>query len=362
MFCYRTLFIYIFKLYCRSFGIILCVFIGVLLLSNAFDILQKFKSTYISSQLFWKLVLYKIPYLINEISVLISFVAMVVFLRMITKYNELIVILCNGMPLWRVLAVPIIATFLLGIFITTIINPLGVYGIKKYEQVAAKLIKKRYNNLTISQFGIFFFEEYGHENRIIQTQSINPTTYEMHNVIILFVDHKNRFIKRIDAPYMKLSNNSLQLTKPKVITDNNIENYESLIIPTALSINNIMNSFIAPEMISFWELPSVINTLLKIGLPASNYQIYYYKQLFKPLMMVATAILSCCFLSLRLRDNSHKKMLVNGVVLGFASYTAIEIILRMLAYSGIKPILAVLLPICLIIFIGNFIILHLYEA
>ncbi|WP_323738837.1 LptF/LptG family permease [Candidatus Trichorickettsia mobilis] len=362
MFNYRTLSFYIFQLYYRSFGIISGILVGMLLLSNAFDILQRFKSTYIPSSLFWRLMLYKIPYLINEISVLISFIAMLFFLRRITKYNELVIILCNGIPLWRLLLIPIMATLLLGIFIITVINPLGIYGLMKYEQIETKLTKRKYNNLTISQFGIFFFEEYDNSNRIIQTKSLNPTTHEMHDVIMLFVDDRNRFIKRIDAPHVKLDNNVFQLTEPKVITNNTTEAYVNLVIPTSLSMNSLINSFISPEMISFWELPTVINTLLKAGLPVVNYQLHYYKQLFKPLMMAATAILSCCFLSLRTRDNSHKKMVVNGILLGFTSYAAMEIILRILAYNGLKPLLAVLLPICLMIFIGSFIILHLYEA
>jgi lipopolysaccharide export system permease protein len=336
---------------------------GVLVLSNIFDVLQKFKAIYIPSDLFWKLVLYKVPYLINEVSTLISFISMMLFLIRLIKYNELLTILGSGIPIWRVLIIPVVAALLLGALVLIVLNPIGTYGLRKYETLEAKLTKKRHGGfLVVQQGGILLCEEYNEDNRLIMARSINVISKELKDVTILFIDSSNHFLKRIDAESAILSDNELKLKDIEVITDNDIEKYGRLTIPTGLSINNFIERFAMPEMIPVWELPSSINKFLKSGVPVINYQIYYYKQLLKPIMMVATVILACCFISLRQRDNSQNKMLVSGLVTGFVIYSLVEVALRVLASNNIQPFLAVLLPIILIILISNFVVLHFNQA
>jgi lipopolysaccharide export LptBFGC system permease protein LptF len=55
-------------------------------------------------------------------------------------------------------------------------------------------------------------------------------------------------------------------------------------------------------------------------------------------------------------------MAVLGLVTGICTYFFLEISLRILAYSGLHPILATLLPVLFIILISNFVILHFQEA
>ena len=60
MFKYKTLFGYLSGLYCKYFILVAAVFAAILVLSNVFDILQKFKNITLSSKFFWKFVLYKV--------------------------------------------------------------------------------------------------------------------------------------------------------------------------------------------------------------------------------------------------------------------------------------------------------------
>ena len=360
---FKTISIYLFRLYCRYFLVVSLVLMGVLVLSNIFDVLQKFKAIHIPSHIFWKLVLYKIPYLMNEISTLISFISMMFFLIRLIKYNELLIIFSNGIPIWRVLIIPIIAALLLGAFILIILNPLGTYALQKYEILESQLTKKKHSGfLVVPQGGILLSEEYKENNRLIMAKSIDIASKKLNDITILFIDSNNHFLKRINAMKGILTNNELQLKDITIITDNNIEKQRQVTIPTSLSINNFTERFALPEMINIWELPNSIKKFLKSGVPATNYQIYYYKQLLKPMMMVATVVLACCFISLRQRDNSQKKMLVGGLVTGFSIYSLLEIMVRVLASNGIQPFLSVLLPIFLIILISNFVILHFNQA
>ena len=78
--------------------------------------------------------------------------------------------------------------------------------------------------------------------------------------------------------------------------------------------------------------------------------------------MVAMSFIACWFISLNMRDNSKMRVTVLGLVTGMCTYFFLEISLRILAYGGLHPVLATLLPILFIILISNFVILHFQEA
>lgn len=380
MFNSKTLNFYLFKLCLTSFVVISLIVAGLLFISNIFDVLQKFKSLYLPSHLFWKLSIYKIPYLLSELSPLISFISSLFFLQKMTKNNEFLIILVSGVQSWKIFLIPIITSFLLGVFTVAALNPIGAYGLMKYEYLEAKLTKKKQAGITITKNGISFFEQYKgtenlsnhisskdfgnnqHYNRIIHAKSISVSSNQLNDVIILFIDQENQFIKRIDAKTAKIQNNQIILHNIRSFDSYNSYELEEIKLPTHLSMGNFTDSFMPPETFSIWNIQVTISKFLKSGLPVLHYQIYYYKQLFKPLMMIATSMIACCFVTLNNRKKSAKLVFATALIIGFAIYSIIEISSKILAYNQFDPILSILLPIILVMLISNFIILHLHEA
>lgn len=349
-------------MFTKQFFFTSAVILCVLFVTSAFDILQKFKSTNITPSDFWKLISFKLPYLFNEVAALICFIATFMFLRAITKQNELVIILSSGIPIWKVFITPIFITFFIGVFILGVINPVGTYGLQEYEKLEAKLRNTPHLNFIISPTGIFFFENFAGNNYIIQAKSINAYKQTLTDATILLVDESNNLTKRIDTPLVQLQPGAFKLTSPIITTRNSSRKAKELNLPTNLSINNLIQRFSPPEMIPLWNLNSSIENFARSGLIVTKYQIHYYKQLFKPLSMVAMSFIACWFISLNIRDNSSTRMSVLGLTTGICTYFFLEISLRILAYSGLHPILATLLPIIFIILISNFVILHFQEA
>ena len=362
MFNKPTLIKYLARLFAGYFILTTIVVVALLFLAHTFDILQKFKSSDVSPNIFWLLISLKIPYLYNEISTIVGFLATLLFLRRITMQNEMLIILGSGMPIWQIFVIPTIVTFLFGIIILGAINPIGVYGLKQYKKLEAQIKETPQNSFIVSPSGIFFFENFQGNNRIIQTKSINSAQKELTGVTILIVDKENHFSKRIDTPKAKLEIGSFKLTSPRITTESDTKILKEQYIPTNLSISNLLDRFIAPEMIPIWSLKERINIFAESGIVTTNYQIYYYKQLFKPLIMMAMAFLACWFVSLNSRDNSSGKTLILGILVGITTYFLLEIILRILTFSGFTPIYAILLPVLAIIMISNFVILHFQEG
>ena len=361
MFNYPTISKYLAKLFASQFILTTAIIAFVLLITNAFDVTQKFKETKIVLDDFWQLISFKIPYLLCEISPLICFITTCLFIRKISKNNELIVILSNGIPILRVFLIPIITTFFIGVIFLTIVSPIGAYGLKESKKIEAKIHGTPHLNFIISQSGIFFFERFSENNRIIQAKSIDARNKKLSDVTILIIDPQNNLIKRIDAESAIINLKSFKLKNSIVTTQKSSEYKEQIYLPTKLSINHLMQTFTPPEMIPIWSLKNSINQFAKSGISVIKYQIYYYKKLFIPLTMIAMSYVACWFVSLNTRDNSSAQTTMTSLVMGVCVYFLIEMIPRIMAYSGFNLIFSILTPILFIILVSNFVILHFQE-
>lgn len=362
MISYSTIVKYLAAKFSWYLFVISFILIVVLFVSNAFDVLQKFKSAYLTPQDFWLLIILKIPFLFNELSAIIGFISTILFLRYLITSNELVIIIGSGVPIWQIFIIPITSSLLFGIIIIAIINPLGTLGFAEYDKIESRLNNEPQNSFLVSKSGIFFYEQYQGTNRIIQARSINPSKKSISDMTILMVDQQNQLIKRIDSPLAILEGNQFHLLDPVISTQNESSSMKGLSLPTNLSISNLIQRFKPPEMISIWHLPESIDKISNSGLPILNYQLHFFKQLFKPISIAAMVLLACWFLSLNNRDNSAAKNIIFALVIGLSTYFLLEITVRILAYGGLSPIFATLLPILFIILISNFIILNFQEA
>lgn len=359
---HKTLAKYLGKMFIQQFLIISAIIICVLIITNAFDVLQKFKSVNITLNDFGKLISFKIPYLFSEVVPLVAFISTFSFLRNMSKQQELVIILSSGVSLWRVFIPHLLVTFFLGAVVINLISLVGTYGLQAYSALDSKIHKTQSASLVISQSGLLIFENFTGENRIIQARSINTKTSVLKDITVLIIDEHNNLEKRIDSPRAILKSDKFELTSPLITTKEGSEKLEDMSLLTNISIDSLLQRFTPPEMISMWNLKSSIKEFDNSGLAVTKYQIYYYKQIFKPFFMLAMSLVACWFISLNTRDKSGTRVAILGLVSGVVTYFFLEMMVRILAYSGLNPMLSVLLPLLFIILISKFVILHFQEA
>ncbi|MGI4775747.1 MAG: LptF/LptG family permease [Janthinobacterium lividum] len=358
---HRTLNIYLSSLYCRYFSYTIFVLAFILSLSNVFDVLQKLQSANLSSQFFWKLVLYKVPYLLNSISPLVSFISMLFFIKYLITSNEIVVIIGNGLSLQRVITIAVITSGLIGLLMLLILNPIGAYGLKQYGNIENAALGNKYSDHIVMKNNSYFFENYNQENRIIYIKSVNQISSKLNEVTVLFLDSEKKLSKRIDAKEADLLNGVIRLSEVKIFNNNTTKLHGEIDVATSLSLENISSDALTPEMTSIWNISKLINDLSSMGVTVIDYQIYYYKQLCKPIFMMGTTLLASCFISLGQRNNAQKKMFALGSLSSFIIYSVIEVISRILIYNNMAPSFAIFLPIILLVLISNLIILHLND-
>lgn len=354
--------LYLIRLFSKQFLFSAVIVVTILVISNIFDNLQKFKSVTLSLNEFWLLIIYKIPFLFNEVSILIGFFATILYIQSIRKNNELIIILSNGIPIGRVFLIPFICTFIYGLIILAIVNPLGTYGLKKYRDFENKVNNKDDINFIVSQSGIFFYDKFEESNRIIQVKSINTEQNTLHNLTILIVDSNNNFIRRIDSVRAVLDGGMFKLFDAVITDGESSKKFSEVKLPTNLTIKQLSVRFSPPEMINFYKLNDFIKRFAESGLSVMKYRLYYFKQLFGPLAAAAMSSVACWFISLNIRSNSNSSIVALSLILGMTAYFFLSLSFRILAYNNFSPFFATLLPVIFIILISNFVILHFQEA
>lgn len=362
MFSTPTINKYLSKLFFSYLLATASIVLVLLFISNTFDVLHKFKGSDISPITFWQLISYKVPHVFNEVSVLIGFISTVIFLERLSIGKELVILSASSMQNWRIYTIPITITFVFGYVVLLLVSPLGTYSLAEYEKIESLVTNRPESKVVVSQSGIFFYEQFDNSHRIISANSINIAQKELSDLTILIVDSDNNFLQRLDANKVTLDNNNFYLYDPTIVSRDKMSRQDSIILPTKLSVDNLIQRFTAPELIYIWNLRDSIDKFSKSGISTSEYELYYYKQLLKPLIMATMALLACWFVSVNSRDNKHVKTVIYGLITGILAFFFIEISSRFLAISGFNAFFACLLPALVIILLGNFVILHFQEA
>lgn len=365
MFHYSKITFYLIKIYIWHLIATAGVIIFILCITNTFDTMQKFKCIDLSPCTFWQLSLLKIPYLFCEISSLYCFFATALFIRNLNQNNELIIIFTNGMPIWRIIIIPISVTFILGSILIPVISLIGTYGLREYERKEIKITRSSHPNCIVKQPGIFFFEKLEKFNRIIQAQSINIIENSLSNVTILIVDAQNNLTQRIDSPVAYINSGEFILDNATITFQHSNTIVEKVSFNTSMSIDNLIHTCISPERIPFWKLKAIISHCAKSGSVATKYQICYYKQLFRPFSMLAMVSIACWFIpfcNMNERNKTTPMGIVADFIVGIVIYCCLEITLKILAYNGVHLIFATLLPILFVIVLSHFVILHFQEG
>lgn len=360
--------LYLSRLFTKVFVSTACAVLFIIVISNIFDTLQSFRNHSISLRDFWLLVIFKAPDVFSEITMLISLIATAIFIHILRKNNELLIIITNGIPIIKVFLIPMVLSFVFALFLLSVNSSLGPHFLQRYKKLESRILGKHQSNIMISQAGIFFSEKLADSNRIVQVQSIDVEKRLLQDLTIIITDLDNNFIERIDAKQAVLDSGYYKIDQAYVNSNyaisgrNNIKIVDNLRLPTRLHVGGLKARFEAPKLIGFWSLPSLIDKFSKSGFVPTQYQIYYYKQLFKPFALVAMAFVACCFITLNLRSTPHNYMLALSIIVGLVVFFLQEIFIKVLAYNGFNPAMAILIPIITIIFISLFVILHFQEA
>jgi lipopolysaccharide export system permease protein len=247
--------------------------------------------------------------------------AMSSFLAM-SRRNELVVARSAGMSAWQFIAPALAVAVIMGIFATTVYNPMAAALNERSKRLELQIFGGRaQSGLQATGNGFWLRQKSPDGESIINASTSAEQGMRLGGVTIFAFDPKGVYRERIQAKSATLMDGYWNLENARVYGGEGppVER-RSYEFKTNLSPAQVRESFATPESVPFWELPSYIETAEHAGLGAARYRLQYQKLIARPFLLSAMVLLAAA-VSLRFfRFGGVQKMVMSGVVSGFLLY------------------------------------------
>lgn len=261
----------------------------------------------------------------------------------LTKSSESIIVASAGLSPYQVSRPFLIGAALIGIVATTIINPYSV------ELNSGDITS---DHLVLIDDEIWLRE--ASDNGYI---TMNAKNMHKSGNILLF-DNATLYIQtpdfkltqRVQADTITLSNEGLGATRATIWNSRGIPSESDWHIQTLLNPQTVLDRYLQPDQISFWQLPKFIQKMEQIGVPVRAHLVQFWTLLFLPLTMIAMVTLGVAFSQTRQRRNySFGIKFGMGVLTCFAVYFLVNMFSALGATGTLPPLLAIIAPPLIII-------------
>jgi lipopolysaccharide export system permease protein len=311
-----------------------------------------------------QMALLKMPSLAERLAPYAVLVGSMLALTKLTRTQELIVARAAGVSVWQFLYPAVVLVLALGVFMTTVFNPLASALLLRYEHVEARYLTGKVSLLSVSPSGLWLRQvEDGGNEHIIHALRISQNDMSFAGLTVFSFDRDKRFTGRLDAQQAVLEPQKLVLSEvvrsvpgqPGV----RLARYE---LPTTLTLSYIQDSFASPETMSFWSLPSFTTMLENAGFSALKHRLYWQSLLASPFLLAGTVLIAALF-SLRLpRRGKVGVLVVAGILTGFLMHFFTDII-HALGAAGTLPVaLAAWTPAIVVSLAGTALLLQLEDG
>lgn len=314
----------------------------------------------------FEMTLLKIPYMMEKLIPYAVLIGSMMALTRLTRTHELVVARAAGVSVWQFLAPAMAVVMMVGLFMTTVFNPLSAALLMRYEHVAGKYLGQT-SLLTISPSGLWLRQIENDDGAIgeyiINTQRVSQDTMQFSNVIVFAFDKKGKFAERLDADTAQLNPGALRLSRvTRSVPGQPPQHLPEINVPTTLTLTHIQDSFASPETMSFWHLPSFITMLENAGFSALRHRLYWNSLLASPFLLAGTVLVAAVFSLRQHRRGKVGILVVAGVVTGFLLHFFTDIIFAFGSAGTLPILLAAWTPALVVIMIGAASLLHLEDG
>lgn len=290
------------------------------------------------------------------------FGAMLAFTRM-TRTNELVVARAAGVSVWQFLLPALIIAFMIGVFKITVFNPIASVMTAKYEALDSKILRNEGNFLSLTSGGLWLREQTSTGHFVLHATGVGTDGASLSGLMILFFKGEDDFVERVDAATATLKTGFWQMNDVIVTSKDAVPQHRAIYrLPTALTLENIQDSFSPPETMSFWELPKFISILESAGFSAVRHRLYWHALLASPLLLCSMVLIAATF-SLRLTRRGGALLSVTaGLFTGFFLYFSSDLVFALGLSARIPEVLAAWTPATVTALLGCASLLHLEDG
>lgn len=318
-----TLSRYIARIFIVNAVFLFAILLAILLLLDVVELVRKASklNDAIPMRLVLEMALLKLPevgQMLLPFAVLFS--AMFTFWQL-TRRHELVVVRAAGFSAWQFLAPVLLAALAIGVLHMVALNPLSGILLSRYEQMERQHLSNDKSQIAVFKEGLWLRQPTARGAAIFHAEKVNQTNWTLNRVTVFFFDMQDNLLQRVDADSAALQPGRWALRGVQVYRSQDAQKFmDTYILPTNLTGQDVVDSFSAPETMSFWRLPSHIDTLEETGFDATRLRVYYHNLLSQPLLFVAMVLLAACVTLRPPRARGNFMFIVGGVFIGFTVF------------------------------------------
>lgn len=271
------------------------------------------------------------------------FGAMAGFLTL-SRNLELVVVRAAGVSVWQFLLPPLAVAVALGVFATTVYNPVAA-TLRDLSDDYALALSARGGSAADADKAVWFRQDSPQGESVVRAASRSDRGQKLAGVTMLHYDRAGHFVARTEAETAEFSPEGWVLMHGRRDpVDGPAETFERRVVPTSLTIDQVRDNLASPETVPFWSLPRQVDSARNAGIPAFRYQLQYHVLLARPLLLFAMVVVAA-LVSLRVfRFGNISALILSGVLAGFVLYVVNEISRDVGGVGLVPPPIAAWLP------------------
>ncbi len=321
-----TLTRYILRGFLRAVLAVFAVITLVILLFTSVENLRRFGESGAHSGEVVRITLLQAPEVLYQVFPLVLMLASLVTFLRFARTSELVVMRASGISALRLIAIPVVTATLLGIFFVAAVNPFVAASIRRGQALEDDFDNQGSSLLSFSKEGVWLRQADPDGQTVIQAARTNADGTILTRVRMHRFDEMGALYARIDAPAARLTPGAWQLenaTEWELDADDRFERTtsgERLQLPTALTSDEILESFAPPKTVGFWDLGRFISQMEESGFSGLRHRLFLQSELAKPALFAAMVLIGAAFALRPTRFGQTGVMILLAVLAGFALY------------------------------------------
>ncbi|WP_088342468.1 MULTISPECIES: LPS export ABC transporter permease LptG [Rhodomicrobium] len=253
---------------------------------------------------------------------------------MLSRSSELVIVRASGISIWQFLQPAMLLAALVGVFASTVYNPLAAKAKLASEQIFATSFAAKGGGQSKNGTSSWIRQDGPDGQSIIYARATANRGTLLAGLTLLQFDLNKKFIERIEADKANLRPGYWELENANVSSSGNApQHYNRYLVSTFLDASQVTESVDTVEGVDFWELPKFIEFAKKAGVDTTAYSLYYQQLLARPLLMVAMVLLAATCALKPFRFGKIQTMVIAGLSGGFGFFILVELS-RKLGMSG----------------------------
>ncbi len=346
------------------FGVFLIGILSIVFLFDFSELLRRASTrTHISLPMIAQMAFLKLPFLVQHLLPFIVLFSSMFTLWRLNRSNEIVVIRAAGVSIWQMLAPFIVLGLLIGGLDLMVVNPFASSLLSRYKSLNEEYFSGETGQSSVMESGIWLRRNEADRSFVLKVGRVDTTQQTMHDVMILEYSRDDQLITRINANNGMFSKHGLELQDVwEFPMKGPPQHHREYLLKADFSLKDLQESTLSPDVLSFWNLPGVIQLMENSGLAGTKYRLHWHALLARSLWLMSMIIIAATCSLRPIRQGGTVLLILIGTVVGFMLYFLKDITYAM-AQSGTLPfILAAWAPFGLSSLLGIAILLHIEDG